>query len=121
MNNERIIVWYLSSCTTCKKILEELDLNSTNSTLIDIKKNNITATELEAIQNNLKCLYEELFNKRAQKYKSIKDSITTDEDFKAAILQEYTFLKRPIIQIGEEYFVGNSHKVVEDAKQKIGE
>lgn len=101
------------------RILKELNLNESNSTLIDIKKNNISATELEAIQKHLKCLYEELFNKRAQKFKVIKNSIINDEDFKELILQEYTFLKRPIIQIGEEYFVGNSKAVVEDAKQKL--
>ena len=114
-----IKVWYLSSCTTCMRILKELNLNESNSTLIDIKKNNISATELEAIQNSLKCSFEDLFNKRAQKYKVIKDSFKEDDNFKAAILEEYTFLKRPIIQIGEEYFVGNFKAVVEDAKQKL--
>ncbi|MFP4402142.1 MAG: arsenate reductase family protein [Candidatus Nanoarchaeia archaeon] len=117
---KNIKVWHLSSCTTCKRIIDELNLNSSNSTLIDIKQHNITQQELEEIQKTMKCSYEELFNKRAQKYKFLKDSLIEDEDFKAAILQEYTFLKRPIIQIGQEYFVGNSKGVVEAAKQKIG-
>ena len=41
------------------------------------------------------------------------------EKTREAILKEYTFLKRPIIQIGEKFFVGNSKKVVEEAKNEL--
>ncbi|MCH8520010.1 MAG: hypothetical protein LAT82_04620 [Nanoarchaeota archaeon] len=112
-------VWYLSSCTTCKNIIKELQLENGNCEFVDIKVTPILATELEEIQNNLKCSYEELFNKRALKFKAIKESVKSDEDFRTLILEEYTFLKRPVIKIGQKYFVGNSKAVVEDAKREL--
>ncbi|MFT4243840.1 MAG: arsenate reductase family protein [Candidatus Woesearchaeota archaeon] len=112
-------IWYLSSCTTCKNIIKELQLENSNCEFVDIKVTPILVNELEEIQKNLNCSYEELFNKRALKFKEIKESVKTDEDFKKLIVEEYTFLKRPVINIGNKYFVGNSKGVVEDAKRAL--
>jgi arsenate reductase len=35
------------------------------------------------------------------------------------ILDEYTFLKRPVIIIDQEIFIGNSKKSVEALKEKL--
>jgi arsenate reductase len=43
----------------------------------------------------------------------------TEEDFKKYILQEYTFLKRPVLVMDDQIFVGNSKKVVEAAKAAL--
>ena len=66
--------------------------------------------------------YEALFNKRAQKYRSLKlnEEDLTEADYKAHILSEYTFLKRPVFFINEQLFVGNSKKVIEAAKEALG-
>ena len=114
-----IKVWHLSNCSTCQRIIEELGLNESNSELQNIKEKNISQKELELIVKTLEVSYEDVFSKRALKYKHIKDTLQSDEDFKKAILEEYTFLKRPVIQVGEEYFVGNSKKTVEAAKAAI--
>jgi len=37
-------------------------------------------------------------------------------DYKKYILDEYTFLKRPVILINDEIFIGNSKKIIEQAK-----
>ncbi len=116
---KEIKVWHLQNCSTCQRILQELNLNEYNADLINIKEKNISKDELEKIQKLLNCTYEELFNKRAMKFKSIKDSFKVDEDFKEGILNEYTFFKRPVIQIGDNYFVGNSKKTVESAKEEL--
>ncbi len=108
-------IWYLSTCDTCKRIINELDLKNKNFEFIDIKNNPISKQDLELIHNTNGLSYEELFNKRAQKYKGLQ--FTTDEQFKQAILREYTFLKRPIIQIGNQLFVGNGKKVIEETKE----
>ena len=35
----------------------------------------------------------------------------TEKDYRKYILQEYTFLKRPVMVIGNEIFIGNAPKV----------
>ena len=112
-------IWYLSSCTTCKNIIKYLQLENSTCEFVDIKVTPISVKELEEIKNNLSCTYEELFNKRALKFKEIKHNVKRDEDYKKLIVEEYTFLKRPVIKIGNTYFVGNSNKVVEDAKRAL--
>ncbi|MDF1866530.1 MAG: hypothetical protein P1U70_16970 [Saprospiraceae bacterium] len=59
--------------------------------------------------------YESLFSRRAMKYKAwdLKNKDLSEKDYKNYILEEYTFLKRPVFLIGEEIFVGNTKKVVE--------
>ena len=56
--------------------------------------------------------YESLFSRRALKYKALglKDKVLTEEDYKNYILEEYTFLKRPVILFEGQIFVGNAAK-----------
>jgi len=119
MNKNKI--WYLSTCDTCKKIMRELGINKDNSNKIfelqDIKKNNISLEDLEKIHNSTGLTYEELFNKRAKKY--VKENFKSDLDFKKGILEEYTFLKRPIISYGKNHFIGNSKLEILKAKEII--
>ena len=49
----------------------------------------------------------------------LKDKNLSEKDYSALILEEYTFLKRPVILIDDEIFVGNSKKVVAAAKAKL--
>lgn len=100
--------YYLSSCDTCKRILKELDWKDE---LQDIKQENVDAKTLDQWYKTTQS-YEALFNKRARKFKAIKETVQKDIDYRALILGEYTFLKRPVIVIGEQLFVGNSKAVV---------
>ena len=118
MENENK-VWFLSSCDTCKRIMNELDISYDFFSYHDLKNNPISIEELDEIAKVSGLKFEDLFNKRAQKYKDIKDKIVSEDDFKNAIISEYTFLKRPIIRIDGEYFVGNSKKVVLAAKEQL--
>lgn len=63
--------------------------------------------------------YEALFSRVALKYKTLDPKPTTENEYKKLILEEYTFLKRPVILIGKEIFVGNSKKVVEAASLSL--
>ena len=65
--------------------------------------------------------YESLFSKRAMKYKAmgLKDKTLSENDIKNLIVDEYTFLKRPVILLNDEIFVGNSKKIVEAVKKKL--
>ena len=65
--------------------------------------------------------YESLFSRRAMKYKELdlgsKD--LSETDIKKLILEEYTFLKRPVIIIDSEIFVGNAKTTIEKIKIKL--
>ncbi len=109
-------VFYLSTCTTCKRILSEIELPD-NHELIDVKKSPISAEDLAAMYR-LEGSYEALFNKRAQLYKQrdLKSKSLKEEDFKHLLLEHYTFLKRPVFLFENSVFVGNSKKTVEQLK-----
>ncbi len=86
----------------------------------DIKTEKITASQL-AEMHELAGSYESLFSKVARKYKSLglKEKNLSEEDFKNYILEEYTFLKRPVFIIEDEIFIGNSKKKVDSLKERI--
>ena len=112
-------VYFLQTCDTCRRILKEL--NTDGFERQEIKANNITATQLEEMYT-LSGSYEALFNKRAKLYKSmdLKNQVLSEADYKQFLLDEYTFLKRPVFIIDKEIFIGNSKKVIESLKEKIG-
>jgi arsenate reductase len=88
--------------------------------LIDIKQRNITADDLDSLAGQLGS-YEALFNKRAQKFKALSNGTIelTDKDYRAHILDEYTFLKRPVFIFDDAIFVGNSPSEIEKLKNYL--
>lgn len=109
-------VYYLSTCSTCKRIISELELTK-NFTLQNVKENPINENELEALAE-YSGSFESLLNRRSVLYRErkLKDQKLSEADCKALILEHYSFLKRPIIQIGDTYFIGNAKKTIENAK-----
>ena len=63
--------------------------------------------------------YEALFSRRAMKYKELglTDKKLTEANFRKYILEEYTFLKRPVVIINNKIFVGSEKKTIEMLKQ----
>ena len=109
-------IYYLKTCSTCVRILKELNPSS-DFILQDIKSQEITVKQVEEMQE-LSGSYEALFSKRAKLYKEmdLKNQNLTEKDFKHYILEHYTFLSRPVIIIDNQIFIGNSKKTVEAAK-----
>lgn len=101
------------------RILKELNLSS-DFILQDIKEHPLTANQLEEL-HNISGSYEALFSKRAKLYKEmdLKNANLQERDFKHYILEHYTFLKRPVIVFDDLIFIGNSKKVIDDAKHSI--
>ena len=101
-------IYYLASCDTCRKIIKSLP-NSDRLEFHDIRQNPITEQELEEL-HSLSGSYEALFSKKAQLYKSLdlKNKTLTEDDYKKYLLQQYTFLSRPVILLKGEIFIGNS-------------
>lgn len=112
-------VYYLSTCDTCKRIIRELGI-SDEFEYQDIKFDKITPAQIEDMKS-LSGSYEALFSKVARKYKELglKEKSLTEDDFKNYILEEYTFLKRPVFLIDGEIFIGNSKKNVEAIALKL--
>jgi arsenate reductase len=112
-------VYFLQTCDTCRRILKEVNTDGFEKQ--EIKTNNITVAQLEEMYA-LSGSYEALFNKRAKLYKSmdLKNQTLSEADYRQFLLDEYTFLKRPVFIVDEEIFIGNSKKVIEALKEKIG-
>jgi arsenate reductase len=112
-------VYYLKTCSTCIRILKELNLPS-DFILQDIKKEGITADQLEQMKD-LAGSYEALFSKRATLYKKmdLKNQTLTEKDYKHYILEHYTFLSRPVFIIDDAIFIGNSKANVEAVKHVL--
>ena len=108
--------YYLSSCSTCDRILKEV--KDHHFQLQDIKSDVITEEQIDQMYQFTDS-YEALFSKRARKYKSmgLKDQNLKEEDFRNLILEEYTFLKRPVFIVGYDIFVGNSKKTIDGLKK----
>lgn len=113
-------VYHLGTCSTNKKILKSLS-KIDGFEMQDIKKDPITEEQLEEMAK-LSGSYESLFSKKAQLYKSrgLKAQNLQEEDFKALILEHYTFLARPVIISNQDIFIGNSPKNLEALTQKLG-
>lgn len=109
-------VYHLSTCSTCQRIIKELGIGE-DFELQNVKEKHISAAELDAIKEKVGS-YEALFNRRSKQFRGqgLHELELSEADYRKYILQEYTLLKRPIILIGEQVFVGNSKKVVESAK-----
>lgn len=112
-------VYYLSTCDTCKRIMDEIEIPQ-SFILQDIKTQGITEEELDELFN-LAGSYESLFSRRSKLYKerNLKDAELLEEDYKNLLLSHYTHLKRPVIINNDEIFIGNSKKTVEAAKKSI--
>ena len=112
-------IYYLSTCDTCKRIMDELQLPTTIEKQ-DVKKQPLTVVQVEEMQK-LASSYEALFSKRAKLYKerNLKDESLTEKDYKLLLLEHYTFLKRPVLIYNDTIFIGNAKKVVAAAKEFI--
>lgn len=112
-------IYYLSTCDTCKKIMKELE-PSQEVLLQDIKKEPVTEAQLEELKE-LSGSYEALFSKRAQLYKqrNLKNRELSEEDYRRLLLEHYTFLKRPVIVVDGDIFMGNAKSTVAKAKEKL--
>lgn len=99
-------IYQLNSCDNCRKLLKAFD-NASDYEIIDIKTCAIQPQDLDHMKE-LAGSYEALFSKRAIKYKTLglKDKNLSELDMRNMILEEYTFLKRPVRIDGGTIFIG---------------
>ena len=88
--------------------------------LQDIKGERITPAQLDELKEKAGS-YEALFSRRAIKYKEmgLKDQPLTEADYRRLILEEYTFLKRPVILARGGIFIGSEKKTITALKEAL--
>ena len=109
-------IYHLSSCKTCERIISELKPGRSVD-LQDIKKEPIKKRELDQLFK-LAGSYEALFSRKARNYRilGLHEKILSEDDYRKHLLEDYTFLKRPVIIANEEIFIGNNKESVAEAK-----
>jgi arsenate reductase len=110
-------VYTLSTCDTSKRILKQLNLEG--FTIKDIKKEQISPEELDAM-HALSGSYQALFSRRSRSYGAIKHQDLEENDYRSLILKDYTFLKRPVIIDHNNIFIGNQKKNVDELYKHFG-
>lgn len=114
-------VYFLSTCDTCNRIMKEVGVDN-NFEQQDIKFKPITEEQVVSFYKHTGS-YEELINKRARKLKDAlaERPVKEDTDYKKLLLMDYTFLKRPVFDIGGQLFFGNAKKTIEAIKVALGD
>lgn len=112
-------IYHLATCSTCQRIIKELQPIG-KFELQNIREEKITENQIDEMAKATGS-YEALFSRRAMKYKSmgLADKNLSEQDYRQLILDEDTFLKRPVIFIGDAVFVGNSKKTIESVKEVL--
>lgn len=113
-------IYHLGNCTTCQAIIKETGIEKKGFEMQEIKTEKITASQLDEMKK-MAGSYEALFSRRAIKYKEmgLKDKVLTEKDYRKLIIEEYTFLKRPVVIINDKIFIGSEKKNVEALKQAL--
>ena len=111
-------VYFLKTCSTCKRIMSEFDL--TDFEQREIKSKAVSEEELQEMYALSKS-YEALFSKKSTQIKerNIEVKSLQEEDFKKLILEDYRFLKRPVFIINQEIFIGSDKKNIELLREKL--
>jgi arsenate reductase (glutaredoxin) len=113
-------MYYLGHCTTCQAIIKETAIDKKLVVFQNIRDEKITAAQLDEMKK-MAGSYEALFSRRALKYKELglKDKKLEEKDYKNYILEEDTFLKRPVTILNEKIFVGNDKKTIAALKEAV--
>ena len=104
-------IYHLGTCSACKRILTEINAEENGFELQDIKTNHMTEAQVDEMEK-LAGSYEALFSRKAMKYRSmgLGEKNLSEADYRKLILEEYTFLKRPVTLLNGKIFIGNSKK-----------
>jgi len=113
-------IYHLGNCTTSQEIIKQTSIDKKGFDMQDIKFEKITESQLEEMKK-MAGSYEALFSRRALKYRDwgLKDKNLGEKDYRDFILQEYTFLKRPVVIIKDKIFIGSEKKNVAALKKAV--
>ena len=112
-------IYHLATCTTNQRILKEWNPGP-EVHMQEIKSETITPEQIDEMKA-LAGSYEALFSRRSMKYRGwgLHEKELDEADYRQYILEEYTFLKRPVLIVDDQIFIGNTKKVVAAAKAAL--
>ena len=112
-------VFHLAKCSTCQRILTEVNWTFEKQ---EIRSQKITEGQIDQMAD-LAGSYQALFSKRAIKYRTLnlKEKNLQEQDYRKYILEDDTFLKRPVFIVDQSIFVGNSKSTIEAIQKKLDE
>ena len=111
----------LPTCKTCQKIFDDLKPEKKGCEVINIKAEGISPKDLDTMKD-LVGSYKTLFSRRAIKFRSmgLADKSLSEQDYRALIIGEYTFLKRPVFLFDNAVTVGSRKVEIERARKLLG-
>ena len=111
----------LPTCKTCQRIFDDLKPLSKGCTITNIKEEGVSEEDLDEMKKRAGS-YEALFSRRAMKFRSmgLAEKNLSEQDYRALILGEYTFLKRPVFLFESDVTVGSRKVEVERARHLLG-
>lgn len=108
-----IKLYWLPHCSTCKKAKEFIEKKGIEITEFhDIKENRLSRNEVEKLAE-LVGGAENLFSRRAIKYREmgLHEREVSFGEMLDLMANEYTFIKRPVLVVGEKATAGFSEKI----------
>lgn len=112
-------IYHLATCSTCKRLIKEWNPGK-DVVLQDIKTEPMTEAQIDKMAE-LAGSYEALFSRRAMKFRALglHEKALSEKDYRTYILKEYTFLKRPVVIVGESIYIGNSKKTAQEVQNVL--
>ncbi|MCB9893016.1 MAG: hypothetical protein H6839_01040 [Planctomycetes bacterium] len=109
---------HLGTCNTCKKIWQQLGTKKLAQR--ELKAEPLKPDEVDALKK-LAGSYEALFSRRSQQIKNLGLDVGKfgENDFRKFILEHYSFLKRPVIVVDGQIFIGNAKAAVDGARAAL--
>ena len=105
-------VFYLQNCDTSRRVIKQAGLGD-DFNFQDIKKKPLTEDQLDELAV-LAGSYEALFSRKSREYhkRKLKDKYLNEKNYRDLILEDYTFLKRPVIVYNGDVYIGSDERVV---------
>jgi arsenate reductase len=109
---QKVKLFGLPHCSTCQKAvayLEEIGVEIEN--FHDVKENQLSKREVQKLVKFVGGA-ENLFSKRAMKYRSmgLNEMELSDTQLVDYMVEEYTFIRRPVLVYGKKALAGFSKK-----------
>jgi arsenate reductase-like glutaredoxin family protein len=107
------IFYHLETCSTCQRILKALNLPQ------DVRKREIKSSPLNEEEVDRLAAksgsYAAIFSKRAMKFRALglHEKTLSEQDYRHYLLEDYTFLKRPVLETNHQVVAGNTKNAVE--------
>ncbi len=112
-------VFYLDSCSSCRRIIRDVNPGD-DFVLQNLKQTPISESQVDFLASATGS-YESLFNKQARKYREMElfKREISESEYKSLLLQEYTFLKRPIFVLDSNVFVCKNKDTINNLKSRL--